>query len=70
MTSGGQCVMTSGTALMLLWFAGNWDMHTLEVSILEWMYIYINMVGRVGGIVDVLNQNVNVHINLKTLHKV
>ena len=34
------------------------------------VYIYINMVGRVGGIVDVLNQNVKVHINLKTLHKV
>ena len=33
MTSGGQCVMTPGTALMLLWSAGSWDMHTLEVSI-------------------------------------
>ena len=32
MTSGGQCVMTSGTALMPLWSADNWDMHTLEVS--------------------------------------
>ena len=30
MTSGGQCVMTTGTTLMLLWFASNWDM---EVSI-------------------------------------
>ena len=34
MTSGGQYVMTSGTALMLLWSASNWDMHTLEVSML------------------------------------
>ena len=33
MTSGGQCVMTTGTALMLLWSANSWDMHTLEVSI-------------------------------------
>ena len=32
MTSGGQCVMTTGTAIMLLWFASNWDMHTLGVS--------------------------------------
>ena len=32
MTSGGLCVMTSGTALMLLWSASNWDMHTQEVS--------------------------------------
>ena len=32
MTSGGQCVMTFGTALMLLWSASNWDMHTLEVG--------------------------------------
>ena len=34
MTSGGQCVMTAGTALMLLWSASSWDMHTLEVSVL------------------------------------
>ena len=34
MTSGGQCVMTSGTTLMLLWSASNWDMHTQEVSVL------------------------------------
>ena len=34
MTSGGQCVMTSGTALMLQWSANNWDMHSLEVSVL------------------------------------
>ena len=33
MTSGGQCVMTSGTALMLLWSASSWDTHTLEVSL-------------------------------------
>jgi len=30
--SGGQCVMTAGTPLMLLWSAGSWDMLTLEVS--------------------------------------
>ena len=33
MTSGGQCVITCGTSLMLLLFASNWDMHTQEVSI-------------------------------------
>ena len=32
MLHGGRYVMTYGTALMLLWFASNWDMHTLEVS--------------------------------------
>ena len=32
MTSGEQCVMTTGTTLMLLWSVSNWDMHTLEVS--------------------------------------
>ena len=32
MTNGGQFVMTVGAALMQLWFASNWDMHTLEVS--------------------------------------
>ena len=32
MTSGGQCVMTLGTALMLLWCASSWDMHILGVS--------------------------------------
>ena len=32
MTSGGQCVITAGTLLMLQWSAGNWDMPTLEVS--------------------------------------
>jgi len=31
-TSGGQCVMITGTTLMPLWCADNWDMHTLEVS--------------------------------------
>ena len=34
MISGGQCVMTPGTALMLLWSANNWDMHTLQVRTL------------------------------------
>ena len=33
MTGGGQCVMTTGTALMLLWSASSWDIHTLEVSV-------------------------------------
>ena len=32
MISGGQCVMTAGTPLTPLSSAGNWDMHTLEVS--------------------------------------
>ena len=32
MTSGEQCVMTAGAALMQLWFVSSWDMHTLEVS--------------------------------------
>ena len=32
MISGGQCVMTPGTILMLLWSASSWDMHTLEVA--------------------------------------
>ena len=32
MTSGGQCVMTSGVDLMLLWSVNNWGIHTLEVS--------------------------------------
>ena len=41
MTSGEQCVMTTGTTLMLLWSANSWDMHTLEVSVhylIVWMY--------------------------------
>ena len=38
MTSGGQCVMTPGTTLMLLWSASNWDMHTLEVSTMLWLH--------------------------------
>ena len=38
MTSGGQCVMTPGTTLMLLWSASNWDMHTLEVSLCNIMH--------------------------------
>ena len=33
MISGGQCVMTPGTTLMLLWSASNWDMHMQEVSV-------------------------------------
>ena len=32
MTSGGLCVMTVGTPLMLLWSVSSWDMLTLEVS--------------------------------------
>ena len=32
MKPGGQCVMTTGATLMLLWSVGNWDMHILEVS--------------------------------------
>ena len=32
MTSGGQCVMTTGIVLMPVWSADNLDMHTLEVS--------------------------------------
>ena len=31
-TSGGQCVMITGTTLMPLWSVNSWDMHTLEVS--------------------------------------
>ena len=31
MTSGEQCVITFGTALMPLWSASNWDMHILDV---------------------------------------
>ena len=33
MTSGEQCVMTTGITLMLQLCANNWNMHTLEVSI-------------------------------------
>ena len=29
MTSGGQCVMTTGTVLMLLWSANSWVIHML-----------------------------------------
>ena len=32
MTSGEQCVMTAGAALMLPLSVSSWDMHTLEVS--------------------------------------
>ena len=46
MTSGGQCVMTTGTAIMLLWFASNWDMHTLGVSYEVYLFqIYTNKEG-------------------------
>ena len=41
MTSGGQCVMTPGTTLMLLWSASNWDIHTLEVSMPANVHIYV-----------------------------
>ena len=41
MTSGGQCVMTTGTTLMLLWSASSWDMHSLEVRML--FLICVNM---------------------------
>jgi len=34
MTIGGQCVITTGATLMLLWSASSWDMHTQEVSML------------------------------------
>ena len=36
MTSGGQCVATSGVDLMLQLSVNNWDIHTLEVS-----YIFV-----------------------------
>ena len=32
MTSGGQCVVTTGVDLMLLLSVNRWDIHTLEVS--------------------------------------
>ena len=32
MTSGGQCVMTTGIVLMQQLSASNWDMQPLEVS--------------------------------------
>ena len=35
MTSGGQCVMITGTTLMQQWSASSWDMHTLEVRMLS-----------------------------------
>ena len=34
MTSGGQCVVTSGQALILQLYVNSWDIHTLEVSII------------------------------------
>ena len=39
MTSGGQCVITHGTTLMLLWSANSWDMHSLEVRMLSNIFI-------------------------------
>ena len=44
MTSGGQCVMTFGIAMMLLWSAGNWVIVTAEVSFFHefafiWYYV-------------------------------
>ena len=41
MTSGGQCVMTPGTTLMLLWFASSWDMDTIEVGLCLY---FLNMI--------------------------
>ena len=38
-TPGGQCVMTPGTTLMLLWSASNWDMHTMEVSDITQVFV-------------------------------
>ena len=32
MTSGGECVVTTGTALMLRWSASSLDMQPIEVS--------------------------------------
>ena len=40
MTGGGQCVITHGTTLMLLWSANSWDMHSLEVRILFNIYVF------------------------------
>ena len=40
MTSGGQCVMTLGTPLMLLLSASSWDMQPLEVSLIYYIYIW------------------------------
>ena len=45
MTSGGQCVMTTGTTLMLLCSASGWGMHTLEVSTMlkyECVHMYLS----------------------------
>ena len=39
MTSGGQCVMTTGIAMMLLWSAGNLVIVTAEVSFFS-MYLH------------------------------
>ena len=39
MTSGGQCVMTPGPTLMLLWSASNWDMHIPEVRFIFCLFV-------------------------------
>jgi len=41
MTIGGQCVMTTGMAPMLLWSANSWVMHTLDVSVFFNVSVYI-----------------------------
>ena len=59
MTSGGQCVMTTGTALMLLWSANSWDMHTQEVSIYHTHQYYHTLKLKVGFVN--YNSNLPVH---------
>ena len=44
MTIGGQCVMTPGTALMQLWSANSWDMHTLEVRLSSISVWFVNFI--------------------------
>ena len=50
MTSGGQCVMMTGTLLMLLLYVGNSDTHILEVSMnicsfcQTWWQICVNII--------------------------
>ena len=43
MTSGGQCVMTTGTTLMLLWSASSWNICALEVSVLFDVFMYVTV---------------------------
>ena len=54
MIGGGQCVMICGTALMQLWSASSWDMHTQEVRVLLYPGLNlpnsINILVHVGGI--------------------